>query len=157
MATQRNEASGNGTKKSRLQFIIGAVIVLVLAATFASITMWALSIRSKTSSEFAKYVLSHHIGQAVVTDDASGFQTDFCVLHLDQPIPDNALKARAMGLFETYHQLDGGEHLTLEYAAEGGKAVIEADVVLIDSTHAALTLHLSTGVVSSVETLSTAS
>ena len=133
--------------RSRRQFIIGSVIVLLLAVVFASITVWALSIRQRTGSEFSNYVLTHHIGQAVVTNGNSGFQGVFCILHLNQPIPDTQLKAQAMGLFEKYSSLDGGNHLTLEYTDARGKTTIEADVVEVDASHVSLTLHLSSGIV----------
>lgn len=132
--------------KSRVQFLIGAGIVLVLALAFAAITMWALRIRSQTGSEFSKYVVSHHLGTAEVTDDASGFQTDFCVLHLNAAIPDSKLKTETVALFTTYHQLDGGDHLTLEYAGKDGKTVIQSDAVLVGNTNVSLTLHTLSGV-----------
>lgn len=135
-----------GTRKGKIQFLIGAAIIVVLAIAFASITMWALRIRSATSSVFAKYVTSQKIGTAQVTDDASGFQSDFCVLHLNHPVPTDQLQSETMGLFEKYHQLDGGDHLTLEYTTANGKTVIQSDAVLVDNSHVSITLHEPSGV-----------
>ena len=146
--------NGAQARRGKRQFMIGAVIVLVMAVAFASITIWALAIRQKTGSEFSKYVLSHHIGQAVVTNDESGFQDAFCILHLNKPIPDTELQKQAMTLFQAYSSLDGGSHLTLEYTDPKGKTSIEADVVQVDTSHVSLTLHLSSGIKTSVENVS---
>lgn len=128
-------------KKSRWQFVFGGVILVGLAVTFAMLTIQALNIRANTSSEFMDYVAQHGIGTAEVSDDASGFQGDFCVLHLKQPIPAEDLKAEAMQLFQEYNQLDGGQRLTIEYA-QGSKTTIQADAILLSNgKDVSLSLH----------------
>jgi len=118
-------------RRSRIWFAVGAVIVVGFGVTFASLTIKALSIRSATSSEFSKYVISHGIGHSEVSDDSSGMLSDFCILHLTNPIPAKLLTKQAISLFRIYSELDGGDHLTIEFTPSHGAVQIEADVELL--------------------------
>lgn len=120
----------NTRSRNKLLFLIGLIGVLAVGGVFASLTVKALWVRSVTSSVFNKYVLDHKIGTAEVSDDASGFQGDFCVLHLNQPIPQDQLQEQTLDLMYHYHDLDGGRILSIEYNVPGtGKKVIESDAV----------------------------
>ena len=123
--------SGNHTNSSRSRsrrlFIYGAVLVLAIGGFFAYEVTRALYVRSHTGSVFNTYVIQHHIGQAQISDDSSGFQLDFCVLHLTKPIPQSELEFQTFSLMQKYHELDGGISMTLVYADPStGKTVTEA-------------------------------
>jgi len=115
-------------KRNRMYFIIGAIIVLLFAGGFAYETVKALQVRSLTGAVFNTYVINHGIGTADITDDASGFQQDFCVLHLKQPIPEKQLLSETMSLMYRYNDLDGGTTLSIRYN-ENGKSITQADAV----------------------------
>lgn len=133
-------------RRSRRWVIVGAAIIVAFALTFSGLTVKALSIRSNTSSEFSKYVITHNIGHSEVSDDSSGLESDFCVLYLNQPISDAELTPKVLSLFQVYNQLDGGDSLTVEYTPTHGKVQIEADVELLNSgTAVAIIEHLQSG------------
>jgi hypothetical protein len=136
-----------GMRRSRIMFLVGAVIVLVFGATFAMLTRRALYVRAHTSSVFNQYVLDHHIGHAEISDDASGFQGDFCVLYVNHRIPDAELKDQALHLLYEYHDLDGGDILSIQYNVPGQeKRITLADAVFHpDSQSVSLSLNLTTG------------
>ena len=120
--------------------------MLGIGGLFARVTVQALSIRAHTGSEFATYVVAHHIGTAVISDDASGLQEDFCVLNLTQPIPDQRLLAETMQLSKVYQSLDGGDLLTIEYTPPGQSAEVEASTVYTpQKQQLALDLHQQNG------------
>lgn len=108
--------------------MLGAVIVVFIGSVYATETIHALHVRSITGSEFATYVADNHIGQAVVSDDASGFQDDFCVLTLEKPIPNSQLQAETLQLMYQYHNLDGGTSLSIVYD-QNGKQFMQADAI----------------------------
>lgn len=119
----------NRAMRSKLWFIIGALMVLGIGAGYATETVRALHVRSITGSVFNQYVIQHNIGRAQVADDASGFQGDFCVLSLNQPIPATQLEQSALQLMFHYHDLDGGHTLSIDYTpAHGGQTLHQADV-----------------------------
>lgn len=114
-------------RRNRLFFVVGAVGVLGIGGIFAHAAFHALYVRSITGSVFANYVIQHHIGQADVTDDASGFQGDMCTLYLNKPIPQAKLKQTTVGLAYQYYSLDGGDTLTITYTdATTHRQVVEA-------------------------------
>jgi len=114
-------------RRSRLLFVLGALLLLGIGGAFARETIHALYVRSVTGSVFNTYVLSHQIGHAQIQDDSSGFQTDFCVLHLDHPLPTNGLAEETLALLDKYHSLDGGASITLMYTSPTtGKDVTQA-------------------------------
>lgn len=113
--------------RSRVWFVVGALLVLSIGGFFAHEVTRALYVRSQTGSVFADYVIQHHLGKAVISDDSSGFQMDFCVLHLNHPIPQNQLASETFALMKEYHSLDGGISLTLVYSEQAtGKTVTQA-------------------------------
>jgi hypothetical protein len=126
---------------------MGVVIVLVFGLVFALLTRRALYVRAVTSSVFNQYVIDHHIGHAEVSDDASGFQGDFCVLYVNHRIPDAELKDQTLRLLYEYHDLDGGDILSIQYDVPGqGKRVTLADAVFhAESQTVSLSLNLTTG------------
>lgn len=116
--------------------LVGALIgLLALGGVFAAMTEQALYVRSKTGSVFNTYVIQHGIGHAEVADDVSGFQGDFCVLHLNKPLPQARLQSRALQLMQQYYNLDGGTTLSIRYQNPAtGKEVDQADVVYSDGS-----------------------
>lgn len=134
-----------GMTRNRVLFLIGLVGVLAIGGAFASLTAKALWVRSVTSSVFTKYVIDQKIGHAEVADDASGFQGDFCVLHVNQPIPKDQLEQQTLNLMYHYHDLDGGRILSIQYNPLGtGKKVIESDAVY-DANTQTVTMTLNEG------------
>lgn len=121
------KSAGEYRRRNRLYFLAGAVLVLAIGGTYAWSVISALAIRAATGAEFATYVVKHHIGKASITSDSSGVQSDFCVLQLNQPIPDAQLSSQAFQLMQTYHNLDGGDTLTIQYRAQSHTRV-EASV-----------------------------
>ena len=114
-------------RRSRLAFMLGALLLLGIGGLYARETTHALYVRSLTGSVFNTYVLSHKLGQAQIQDDSSGFQSDFCVLHLYHPLPATGLAAETLALLKTYHSLDGGSSLTLRYTSPTtGKDITQA-------------------------------
>jgi hypothetical protein len=134
MASSMVSANAAAVRKSRLLFLFGALIVVGFAALFAFWTHKALYVRSATSSVFAKYALDHHVGNASITDDPSGLQSDTCFLHLFAPIPTAKLEAEVMNLAYQYYSLDGGTIMDIEYDAKGQPTLIQADAVYEDSS-----------------------
>jgi hypothetical protein len=124
------------TTRNRLLLLLGAAVVVFFALTFAFMTRQALSLRAQHSSEFAQYVMDHGIGRAEVASDASGFQADFCVLHLTRPPSGNRLKADTIAWMHQYVALDGGTSLTVVYDdPRTGSQVTEADAVYRPDRH----------------------
>lgn len=115
-------------KRNRMYFLIGAFLVLLFGGGFAYETIKALHVRSLTGAVFNTYVINHGIGTAEISDDASGFQQDFCVLHLNRPIPSTELLSQTMKLMYEYHELDGGTTLSIRYN-EHGTTITESDAV----------------------------
>ncbi|MCF8567221.1 hypothetical protein LLE49_21095 [Alicyclobacillus tolerans] len=116
------------SRRNKLLFVFGAILLLGVGGMIATETIHALSVRAKTGSVFNTYVIDHHIGIADISDDASGFQSDFCVLHLNQPIPDKQLEQQALSLMHQYYKLDGGNSMTIVYSSRGSdKSVTQAD------------------------------
>jgi len=123
-----------GKTKNRLYFVFGALIVLAIGGTFAKLTTQALYVRSITGAVFNTYVINHHIGRAQISDDASGFRGDFCLLNLNKAIPPNEIVDTTMSLMERYHTLDNGTSLSLVYAQPStGKSIKESDAVYDES------------------------
>lgn len=132
-------------RRNKSLMIVGLLGVLALGGIFATLTVKALWIRSATGSVFNKYVIDHGIGHAEVADDASGFQRDFCVLHLNHPIADGQLQAETLSLMREYHDLDGGDSLSIQYSVPGtGKTETEADAVY-DAASKTVTMTLNEG------------
>lgn len=123
-------------KRNRLWIIIGGIVVVAFAVTFASMTMVALHMRQANGSVFAKYVIDHHIGTAQIQDDASGFQGDFCVLQLNHPIPKGQLETESLALMREYNSLDGGTSLNIVYQDSAhNKQVTEASLLYDAAGH----------------------
>lgn len=102
-------------RRNRWWFIAALIGVLAIGGIFARAASRALYVRSVTGSVFADYVLKHHLGHAVVTDDASGFQDDMCTLYLNRQIPESRLKQTTVKLAYQYYSLDGGNTLSIVY------------------------------------------
>lgn len=135
----------SSSKRNKMVFLFGLIGVLAVGGIFASLTAKALWVRSVTSSVFNKYVIDHHVGQAEISDDASGFQGDFCVLHLNQPIPAAQLQQQTLDLMFHYHDLDGGRILSIQYnVPNSNKKVIESDAVY-DPTTQIVSMTLNAG------------
>ena len=115
-------------RRSRLYFIFGAIIIAVFIVLFSTQTTKALYVRSQTGAVFNTYVISHHIGTADISDDASGFQGDFCVLHVNKLIPTKDLMQQAMSLASRYYDLDGGTNMSI-VAMVNGKNLTQASTV----------------------------
>lgn len=113
--SELNHRSARLIRKNRLYFLGGAVLVLGIVGVFTWGSERALYVRTVTGSIFSHYVVTHHIGQASVSDDASGFQSDFSVVTLNQRIPVARLKQEVETLAQQYYDLDGGTSLTVQY------------------------------------------
>jgi hypothetical protein len=125
----------SSSKRNKAVFLIGLIGVLAVGGVFAGLTAKALWVRSVTSSVFNKYVIDHNVGKAEISDDASGFQGDFCVLHLNQPIPQAQLQQETLDLMHHYQDLDGGRILSIQYnVPNSSKKVIESDAVYDPTT-----------------------
>ncbi|WP_067936148.1 hypothetical protein [Alicyclobacillus kakegawensis] len=123
-------------RRNRLLLLSGGLIVVLFAVAFAVMTRQALRLRAEHSSEFAAYVLSHHLGRAEITTDATGFQTDFCVLQLNQPPKGGNLRQDVVKWMHVYAELDGGTNLTVVYHdPKLARTVTEADAVYRPATH----------------------
>lgn len=143
--TGPSPASATRVRRNRLWFLFGAAVVLALAGLFAHLTLQALTVRATTSTEFGQYVSDHGIGQVELMHDASGFDEDFMVLHLNQAVPEDRLQSQVTEWMQTYYQLDGGTTLTIDYADPAtGRRVVQADAVLDPARHI-LTLTLNQG------------
>lgn len=132
-----------GQSRSRTLFVLGGVLVLSIGGFFAYEVSHALYVRSVTGSVFDTYVINHHIGHADISDDSSGFQADFCVLHLNKPVLQSNLASETYALMEKYHQLDGGTSMTLVYSDSAtGKQITEASVEFLPAQKSVtMTLH----------------
>ncbi|MCL6631884.1 MAG: hypothetical protein K6T63_04550 [Alicyclobacillus herbarius] len=117
-------------RRNRLWLLLGGAIVVLFAVSFAVMTRQALHLRAQNSSEFRDYVLAHHLGQAEIASDATGFQTNFCVLHLHAPPHPDELRGDLVRWMRAYAELDGGTHLTVVYQdPRTGRTVTEGDAV----------------------------
>lgn len=133
-------------RRNRWLFVGGAILVLAIGGGFAVATTDALSIRQHTGSEFSTYVARHHLGTVSIQTDESGMESDFCVLNLTKPIPDKQLANEAFQLMTQYHNLDGGDTLTIEYQPRGQTNEIEASVYYNEATQTvSMQLHEADG------------
>ncbi|MCL6636730.1 MAG: hypothetical protein K6T26_02165 [Alicyclobacillus sp.] len=131
-------------RRNKLWMLAGAALVLAMALEFAHLTRTALTIRAATSSEFSQYVLDHGLGHTELAHDSSGFDNEFCILHLNHPVPTDQLAATTLSLLHEYYQLDQGTSLTLVYDQGNGHQVIQADG-LYDPRSQQVTLTLNLG------------
>ncbi|MCL6454920.1 MAG: hypothetical protein K6T78_15035 [Alicyclobacillus sp.] len=138
-------------RRSRMWFILGGVLVLGFGGLFASLTIQALNIRAHTSSEFSRYVVQHHVGTAELTDDPTGIEEPFTVVHLSHSIPDGALTSEAAQLFQVYNQLDGGDQLELVDSSRSRTSQVVANVQFLPGDKEMVIVeHLSNGRTTSV-------
>lgn len=123
-------------RRNRVYFVFGSILTLAIGGTFAWGAHKALVVRSLTGSEFATYVVDHHVGTVAVSDDASGFQGDFAVLTLNHPYSESSLLAGAKQMAWQYYNLDGGINLSIEYRNPAThKTEVQASTLYLAQNH----------------------